>query len=217
MRGKIIIFLTLCLFPSAVTLAQESIALKIGFVDIDKLMMESTVIRRMVDSVQDEVKKEQENMTDMMTRYKVLTETYEQQKTILTEEQRQTRRKEIDELKIAIDEQQDKVNSIIKRSERRLLEPTLARVDEAIKAVGKEGGYDLILKSDAILYGKESSNITNQVMSMIEKMDKEKPITPLPANESETTTESLILKKTEEMIPIPTPAIPTETKRGISF
>lgn len=211
MKGRTIILMTLYLFFSMLTFAQESIALKIGFVDIDKLMMESTVIRRMVDSVQDEVKKEQENMTDKMTRYKVFTETYEQQKSILTEEQRQSRRKEIDELKLSIEEQQDKVNRIIKRSERRLLEPTLARVDEAIKAVGKEGGYDLILKSDAVLYGKENGNVTNQVMGMIEKMDKEKPLTPLPESESETTTRSLILEKTGEMIPIPTPATPTAT------
>jgi len=212
MKGRTIILMTLCLFFNMLTFAQESITtLKIGFVDIDKLMMESTVIRRMVDSVQDEVKKEQENMTDKMTRYKVFTETYEQQKSILTEEQRQSRRKEIDELKLSIEEQQDKVNRIIKRSERRLLEPTLARVDEAIKAVGKEGGYDLILKSDAVLYGKENCNITNQVMSMIEKMDKEKPLSPLPMDESETTTSSLTLQKTGEIIPIPTPATPTAT------
>ena len=60
MKSRIIIFMTLCLFFNMLAFAQESIPLKIGFVDIDKLMMESTVIRRMVDSVQDEVKKEQE-------------------------------------------------------------------------------------------------------------------------------------------------------------
>lgn len=184
--------------------AQEtSGTLKIGVVDLDRLMMESAVIRRTVESVQEEVKKEQESINDQLNRYKILSESFDQQKTILTEEQKQSRRKEIDELKNAIEEQQDKVNRIIKRSERRLLEPTLARVDEAIRAVGRQGGYDLILKNDSVLYGSSRLSLTDAVINMIEKMEKENPL--ISSSEEEPSIKSSTIREAQPTA-TPTPA-----------
>lgn len=185
--------------------AQEtSGTLRIGVLDLDRLMTESAVIRRTVESVQDEVKKEQESINDQLNRYKILSETFEQQKTILTEEQKQSRRKEIEELKIAIEEQQDKVNRIIKRSERRLLEPTLARVDEAIRAVGREGGWDLILKNDSVLYGSARVSVTDAVIKMIEKMEKESPLISTSEEEPATSKSPTIGETLPDATPTPT-------------
>ena len=214
MRSPMTLFLVFLGIVSVMTAWAEdnNRTLKIGSVDLDRLMVESTTIRRMVESVQDEVKKEQETMTDKMTRYKVLTETYEQQKSILTEEQRQTRRKEIDELKAQIEEQQDKVNRIIKRSERNLLEPTLARVEEAIKAVGKEEGYDLILRNDTVLFASERCDITDRVIRMIDKMAQEKTALPSEDEATTSTTNPIIPKMMEKMFsPVPSPTPTTTT------
>ncbi len=180
----------ICILSLAGRAQETSGTLKIGVLDLDRIMTESAFIRRTVESVQDEVKKEQESINDQLNRYKILSESYEQQKTILTEEQKQSRRKEIDDLKIAIEEQQDKVNRIIKRSERRLLEPTLARVVEAIREVGKQGGYDLILKNDSVLYGSARVGVTDAVINMIEKMEKENPIISTSGEEPSTSKSS---------------------------
>jgi len=194
----------ICILSLAGRAQETSGTLKIGVLDLDRIMTESAFIRRTVESVQDEVKKEQESINDQLNRYKILSESYEQQKTILTEEQKQSRRKEIDDLKIAIEEQQDKVNRIIKRSERRLLEPTLARVDEAIREVGKQGGYDLILKNDSVLYGSARVGVTDAVINMIEKMEKENPL--ISTSEEEPSTSKSSTSGETHPAATPTPA-----------
>jgi len=188
--------------------------LKVGCVDLDRVMDEAASIRRMVNSVQENIKTEQETISEKLTRYKVLSETFEQQKSILTEEQRKTRRDEIDELKIAIEEQQDRINRMIRRSEREVVEPTLKLVENAISALGKEEGFDLILRADTVLFASERCDITMRVITRIDSDDKTsaQPIPEPEIPEDETVDEE------PEPTPVatPTPA-PTRENSAITY
>ncbi len=203
------------LLPVSIFATQETgLNLKIGYVDLDRVMAKSAVIRRTIDAVQEGIKKERESMTEKLTRYKVLSDAYEQQKTILTDEQRKTRRKELDDLKIEIENQRDKINRVLRRSESEVVEPTLERIDRAIAAVGKEAHYDLILRSDAVLYASERCDITDKIIQKIETLDKEKAVqeieeTPTPEPSPGEVIETAVT-------PIPTP-VPSPTSEGIIY
>jgi len=187
--------------------------LKIGYVNLERVMMESTAIKKLVDTVQDTIKTQQEELTAKLTRYKVLSESYEQQKTILTDDQRETRKKELDELKISIEDMQDKINRMIRRSERELVEPTLEKVEEAIQTLGKDQGFDLILRNDSVLYASERCDITSLVIRRIDSPDE---ATPVPEQ-----TAIVISQPTPEItptpIPSPTPSPTTTPSSGIVF
>lgn len=181
--------LFMVLFSHSFLQAEQEPPVKIGYVNLDRIMLESRAIKNVVGAVQDDMKKEQDSMSEKMTRYKVLSEAYDQQKTILTREQLKTRRQELDELKIAIEDQKDKISRMIRRSERELVEPTIELVDRAIQAVGKKEGYDLILRNDAVLFVSDRCDVTTRVLQMMEEMQKEdkikkSPDIPSPAPET---------------------------------
>lgn len=191
--------------------------LNIAYVDLDKIMSESEVIRKSVEDVQDEINEEREAIAEKLTRFKVLSESLEQQSTILSEKQKKTRRDEIEELKMTIEDQQDKINRMIRRSEREIVEPTLKRVEETINAVGKEIGFDLILRSDTVLYASERVDITDMI---IRRIDEKGSLIPdiseetISDEQKDISTEAISGEEREviPMTPTPTPWItPTPT------
>jgi outer membrane protein len=174
MRKMLFTFALLCAFiiPQSIFSAE----LKIGCVDLDRVMTGAKSIRRVINSMQDDIKKQQELMTDQLTRFKVLTESYSKQRSILSDEQRKTRIRELEDLKAAIEEKESKLNRMIRRSERDLIEPAIERVDLAIKAIGIDGGYDLVLRNDSVLFYSKRCDITEEVITMIDKLDQEEKI-----------------------------------------
>ena len=52
-----------------------------------------------------------------------------------------------------------------KRAE--LMEPILAKVNDAIEAVAKEGGFLFIFDQQTLLYGQESADVSNQVKAKL--------------------------------------------------
>lgn len=195
----------------ALAFAQET-SLRVAYVNLDTIMMESRTIRNVINSVQDDIKGQQESMEEKLTRFKVLSESYEKQKTLLTEEQKNTRLKEIDELKLSIEDQQDKINRMIRRSERRLVEPTLKRVEKAIQAVGKEHEFDMVFRSDSVLYASERCDITGLVITKIDEMEVNRETEP-EFSEKQPMEEKPKSTPVEQEIP----ATPSPTPEGIVY
>ena len=164
-----------CFSLAGLCMAQNG--LKIGCVDLDRIMFESQAIRNVVSGIQDDIKKEEESVTEKLTRYKVLSETFEKQKTILTEDQIETRQKELKELKTSIKGDQDKINRMISKSEKEIVEPTIKLVDKAIKTFAEQNGYDMILRGDTVLYVSKKQDITDKIILKIDEDYNE-----LPAN-----------------------------------
>ncbi len=178
--------LFIVLFPCSLLRAEQEQPLKIGCVDLDRIMLESRAIRNAVGTLEGDIKKEQDSLSEKMTRYKILSDTYDRQKTILTKEQLNTRRQELDELKKGVEDQKDKINLLIRRSERELVGPTITLVDRAIQAVGKKEGYDLILRWDTVLFVSDRADVTTRVLQMIDEIKKEEKgaDTQIPAHQA---------------------------------
>ena len=172
MMWKQFFFFLVCfaLFLST-SFGQQENASRIGVVNLDDVMAESKAIQKVIKNVKEDIKRQQENITEQLSRYKSLSETYEKQKTILSEEQRQTREKELDELKAEIEDKRDRINLKIRKSEREMVDPTLKLVEKAIRKVGEEENYDIILRSDTVLYTSEKSDITPKVIRKIDQLE----------------------------------------------
>ncbi|MBN1902565.1 OmpH family outer membrane protein [Candidatus Sumerlaeota bacterium] len=185
----------------AIRIGAQDAPLKIAYADLDRIMVESESIRQIVGTVQDDIKKEQESLADKMNKYKVLSKTLDEQKTILTHEQIKNRRLELEDLKISIEDQQQSINRMIRRSERELVEPAIERINHAIKEVSEKEKLDLVLRNDLILFSSERCNITDQVIQMIDllyKQEKEKESPKEPSLSP--------LKKEDSIIPAQTPS-----------
>lgn len=161
-------------------MAQIEKDLKIGFVDLDLVTQKTKVIRKIVDDVEQELKKKQDEIDLKLKRYVELRDSLRKQETILTEEEIESRQKELRSLRNEIDDLQYEVNKKLRRSEREKIDPAVEKIMSAITALGKEKGYDLIVRSEVVLYGKDSCDLTDEVIQRLNAEGAEKKPEPTP-------------------------------------
>jgi Skp family chaperone for outer membrane proteins len=175
MRGIAFVGVTIVLaLYTMAPAAEEAKGLKIGYVDLDQVAQKAKIIRTVVSTVESDLKKQQDEIDAKLERYRVLRDSLAKQDTILTEDEKETRRKELRDLKNEIDDLQYQVNKELRRSEREMIDPAVDKIMKAISDVGKEKGYDLILRSEFVLYGKDSHDITGEIVDKLNAESIEK-------------------------------------------
>ncbi len=81
---------------------------------------------------------------------------------VLTPLQAQTRQAELQKQQEALQKFEQEANQMVTAKREELLKPILTKVDEAIKAVAKEGGYSMIFDTStgAMLFATETEDVT---------------------------------------------------------
>jgi outer membrane protein len=81
---------------------------------------------------------------------------------VLTPLQAQTRQAELQKQQEALQKFEQEANQMVTAKREELLKPILTKVDEAIKAVAKEGGYSMIFDTStgSMLFATETEDVT---------------------------------------------------------
>jgi outer membrane protein len=179
---------------------------KIGWTNVDyvlNVLPDSKKIQNEIQIQQQQIEKalqeKQKELQDLYAAYQKNANTWSEIIRADKEKQIQTRQQELQEF-------QQSSQETLQKKYQTLVQPVLGKIDEAVKAVGKENGFTYILNFDAganstplILYsGVEENNVTNLVLkkmgvdpAQIEKEQKDaaqkaadalkKQTTPAPA------------------------------------
>jgi len=148
--------------------------LKIGYIDSNEIMSSFEEVRQVQVDLEKEQRRLENEMNDLMNRLDSLNQDYERQRLLMSENRRREKENELRKLEENIQKfQMDKFGpeGEIYRKQNILLKPVLAKIDEAIKKVGSEQGYDFILDamSGALLYALDSHNLTQYVLEELSK------------------------------------------------
>ena len=97
------------------------------------------------------------------TEYKTFVEAYNAG--TLSQIQLQKRQDDLKQKKEALQSYSQEIDQRIANLRRQLLQPILAKLDEALDAIGKEGGYQAIFDSStgSTLFASESDDVTEMV------------------------------------------------------
>lgn len=152
--------------------------LRIAFVDIDRVTADSPSINRLMDSVEADVSKEQAKFEQKKLAFDTLRREIQQKETILSAEAIAEKRTELEKLRSEIEDMQYEVKKIMDQSQRRVVEPAMDLISEAIRQVGKDYEYDLILRGEVVLHGSRRVDITKLVVWQIEEIAKAKRMQP---------------------------------------
>ncbi len=164
------IILILCITMPVFLLAE----MKIGYIDSNRIMSEFAE----VPAIQAELEKEQRALeaqyNKMLGTLDSLKTNFDKQRLLYSEQKRDEKLKEISETERKLQTfQMEKFGpqGEIYRTESELLQPILVKIDNAIKIVGAERGYDYILdaNSGAIVYALNSHDMTDKVLEELEK------------------------------------------------
>ena len=147
---------------------------KIGYIDSNEIMTKFEEVRQVQVSLEKEQRKLQAEMETLIQQLDSLKQEYDRQRLLMSDSRRQEKEQQlmISEQKIQ-KFQMDKFGpeGEIYRKQNQLLKPVLAKVDEAIQAVGKRQQYDYIMDAvgGAIVYALDSNNLTEDVIEELRK------------------------------------------------
>jgi len=79
----------------------------------------------------------------------------------------ETKEKELSDLQTRLQELQMNAQDSIQAKRSELFEPLLNKAQDAIKAVGKEGGYNYIFDGSALLYANDAENLMSKVKAKL--------------------------------------------------
>jgi outer membrane protein len=167
--------------------AQAQTTPKIGWTNVDyilNVMPDSKKIQNELQIQKQQLEKVlQEKSKEFEDKYK----SYEKNQATWSELIRADKEKELQTMNQSITELKQGSEQDLQNKYGKLVQPVLAKINEAINVVGKENGYTYILNMDAganttpiILYsGAEENNVTNLILK---KLGVEPPAPQVPAN-----------------------------------
>ena len=152
---------------------------KIGYIDSNEIMTKFEEVRQVQVSLEKEQRKLQAEMENLIQQLDSLKQEYDRQRLLMSDSRRQEKEQELVRSEQQIQKfQMDKFGpeGEIYRKQNQLLKPVLAKVDEAIQAVGKRQQYDYIMDAvgGAIVYALDSNNLTEDVIEELRKSNTNK-------------------------------------------
>ena len=161
----------------AAPLAAPAQNLKIGFVNVGRLINESPQAKQVQDQLQEEFAPRQREVIAMQTTLQEQQEKFQRDLEVMGPEQRRNAEREIrrEELELQRSQQEFQEDVNLRRNE--ALGKLQRELLSQVQSYAAEQGYDLIV-SDGVLYASGSIDITEQVLTGL----KESFASPSPAN-----------------------------------
>lgn len=151
-------------------------ALKIGFVDDERIKQEYKAWQRAQEQWEIERTAWDEEATTRQTELQEIIDEYDKQKLILSEEKRREREATIRTKSEALDVYTKQIyapGGTAERKQEELILPLLERVTEAIRLLAEEESYDVVFTMQSGLgYIRESYDVTDKVLEYLDKLEE---------------------------------------------
>lgn len=163
---KWLLFVAFIVVATSASAQQKPV--KLGHIESSKLievMPEMTEARKTLQTKQEEVQKEMQNLQDQ---YQKLIADYTQNSQKYSEIIRDSKGQEINELGQRMQKFQEIAENELQKAQQDLLQPIMDKATKAIQEVGKENGFDYIfdMNAGAIVFAAES---TEDVLPLVKK------------------------------------------------
>ncbi len=153
---------------------------KIGFVDLDVVIDRSKAVRQIISEVDGELAVDARFIEDRNRELRRLKLSLEQQSAALSDEERRVRQDKVLDLMNEIDEMEYRFQRTARQKQRRTIEPLLEQVMLMVAEVGEREGYDLIVRGELVLYGRQTVDLTPSVIAEMDKRVDELRATIFP-------------------------------------
>lgn len=158
-----------CLLVMFTMVTMSAQAQKFGFIDSDALLIEMPKVKQAranLEVLQKQLLTKGENMvTEFQTKYQQL-ETQKAQGTI-TQKDLETELKKLEKKQGEIQAFEQDMRRQLQEREAKELQPILDEVNDAIKAVAKENGYQFIFEKKTLLYFEDGMDVGAMVKAKL--------------------------------------------------
>ena len=157
-------------------------ALKIAYLDIQKVMLESEKGKEAKKSLTDEYEKRKKEITQRQDEVQKLKDAIEKQTATITPEARAAKEKDYQNKVKDYQRVQTDYQTELQQKDQEMTQKILKDLEGIVRGIGETEKYTLILEKNqpVILYASPSIDITDKVIAQYNQMAKKAP-TPAPA------------------------------------
>lgn len=143
---------------------------RIGYVDLRKVMTESAAGKRAKAEIEKIVKQRQESLGRSEQQLKSLQEAYEKDKLLLSEAQRQAKQQEFDEKVRAFQQSRAQAQREVEQQEREFTRRMIPEIRNVIHEVAKERKLTLVFEKNEmpVLYAVDGPDLTDTVIKRLD-------------------------------------------------
>ena len=173
---KTLITLVISLFAFAMYAQTENLTHKVGFADVDYIIMQMPETKQIETELQNLQSQLKQQMDSRVKAFQDKLTEYRQFGTTVPDAVRVNTERELEQMQANIEQLQQDSRANLQKKQGELMEPVYSRVANAINEVAKKEGYTLIINGkignlDVVLYGDERIDVSDLVL-------KEMGITP---------------------------------------
>lgn len=166
--GCVVMVAVLCL-QSHYSMAADT---KIAVIDMKEVLSASTagkraqgIIERKMKSLQADFKKSEQEIIDLQKEM-------EKKGAAWSDSTKRAKAMEFQQKRRALAEKQDKSNKELKKLREQNVNPILKKLEDIVGEVASDGGYSVVLPRNVVLYTAHSVDITDKIISKLNKAMK---------------------------------------------
>jgi outer membrane protein len=141
---------------------------KIAVVNSDKITNTSVEIKKLLTDASTGAEALSEQVRAKQAQYKTLSDRYNSQLSITSEEEKKRRADELKKLAGEIEELSFRFNREIKNAQDKAVEPLRERVVKAISDVARAGDYAVVISTENTIYYSPQVDLTSAVIARID-------------------------------------------------
>ncbi|MCX5715617.1 MAG: OmpH family outer membrane protein [Candidatus Omnitrophica bacterium] len=160
---KILAVLVVCAFVFGGAVASYAKELKLGYVDLDKVFEEYYKTKDAYRSMDSKLKGKEAERKKMVDEVRRLKDELE----LLSDKGKEEKQNAIDEKIAALNEFDNKAKDELKKERIESIRTISGEIDAVIQDYGKGQGFDLILASRSLVFGKDEFDVTDAVVKIL--------------------------------------------------
>ncbi len=172
----ILVLMVISLITDSNTWASDTV-LKVGYVDIKKVVSESGVWKKTLEDLESEYKTKEEVIKQREVNLKKIEEDLSKQRLVMDEEVKRLKEEEYRKEQRSLKRDVEDWNQEIAEKQREKTRKILSEINNVIKKIARDKGYTMIFdkndKIGAILYASDEIDLTQEVISRYN--NKKKP------------------------------------------
>lgn len=166
-----VLMLTACMLLILTTVAKAADAIKIGIVEMDRIVRTSEPGQSALNKLKDQFKDVKENMEKQKAEIDKMREDMEKQSLVLSQEAKMDKQTQFQR---KVRDFQDNVQNYqrkMKIEEDKLSKPVLDLIMKVVQDFGKKNGYDVLMdgRGAGVVFVSDAANITEQVLVEVNK------------------------------------------------
>lgn len=140
---------------------------KVGFVDLERTLLETPAGKRASQAFDDARKKKQDELDKKQKALQQYAEALEKQRTVLKPDVLKERQQELQKRYVEVQELYVKLERDLAAERAKLIQEILKKAGPAIEAIARQEGFTMIVDRNAVLWSDKTLDLTDKINNRI--------------------------------------------------